>query len=164
MLRRRKIRYPHYQVSRQKVLFLAPKMCALLDPRFNTICMIKIVIIKVCRQSPKTFLLLCCLFFLVYFFFFFYFFPTICVLRFLWHFSSDLSNIWPVERYTLVEQLYTFLGAKVKVTRWHWMKIHSQQFLCYLYLQSLCHFWLNLLLHFADRHWLVDYNFTFSGM
>ena len=28
----------------------------------------------------------------------FYFFPTICVLRFLCYFSSDLSDIWPVDR------------------------------------------------------------------
>ena len=26
------------------------------------------------------------------------FFPTICVLRFLCHFQSDLSHIWPVDR------------------------------------------------------------------
>ena len=54
------------------------------------------VIFKVCRQSRKTFLLLYCLFFLISFLF--YFFPTICVLRFLCHFSSDLSHIWPVGR------------------------------------------------------------------
>ena len=55
-----------------------------------------ILFIKVCRQSRKTFLLLYCLFFLISFLF--YFFPTICVLRFLCHFSSDLSHIWPVGR------------------------------------------------------------------
>ena len=32
-------------------------------------------------------------------------------------FSSDLSHVWPVDRQSLVEQLYTFMGAKVKVTR-----------------------------------------------
>ena len=54
-------------------------------------------IIKVCRQRRKTFLLLYCLFFVIYFFLFF-FFPTNCVLRFLCHFSSDFSHIWPVGR------------------------------------------------------------------
>ena len=54
--------------------------------------------IKVCRQSRKTFLLLYCLFFLISLFLLFYFFPTICVLRFLCHFSSDLSHNWPVGR------------------------------------------------------------------
>ena len=53
-------------------------------------------IIKVCRQRRKTFLLLYCLFFVIFFLFFF--FSTKCVLRFLCHFSSDLSHIWPVGR------------------------------------------------------------------
>ena len=64
-----------------------------------SLCYMSCNFFKVCRQRRKTFLLLCCLFFLVYFFFcFFYFFPTICVLQFLCHFSSDLSHIWPVGR------------------------------------------------------------------
>ena len=54
--------------------------------------------IKVCRQSRKTFLLLYCLFFLISLFLLFYFFPTICVLRYLCHFLSDLSHNWPVGR------------------------------------------------------------------
>ena len=53
-------------------------------------------VIKVCRQRRKTFLLLYCLFFVIFFLFFF--FSTNCVLRFLCHFSSDLSHIWPVGR------------------------------------------------------------------
>ena len=32
----------------------------------------------------------------------------------------------------LVQQLCTFVDAKVKVTRWHSIKMHSQQFLFYL--------------------------------
>ena len=55
-------------------------------------------VIKVCRQSRKTFLLLYCLFFLISFLFLFYFFPTFCVLRVLCHFWSDHSHIWPVDR------------------------------------------------------------------
>ena len=53
-------------------------------------------IIKVCRQSRKTFLLLYCLFFI--FIIIFLFLPTTCVLRFLCYFTSDLSHIWPVDR------------------------------------------------------------------
>ena len=42
------------------------------------------------------------------------FFPTNCVLRFLCHFSSDLSHILPVWRKSVVYQLYTFLCITVK--------------------------------------------------
>ena len=40
----------------------------------------------------------CCIVFSLFLLLLFYFFPTICVLRFLCHFSSDLSDIWPVDR------------------------------------------------------------------
>ena len=40
----------------------------------------------------------CCIVFSLFLLLFFYFFPTICVLRFLYHFLSDQSHIWPVDR------------------------------------------------------------------
>ena len=53
-------------------------------------------LVKVCRQSRKTFLFLFCFFF--FFIILFYFsLPPTCVSRFLRYFSTNLADIWHVD-------------------------------------------------------------------